>query len=285
MKGIAKKIIIVCVVLLLLIPIIVDVVKNRSLKEIKYSEYSDVMSGTARFGFALVYVGEVNDDVNKEIKSIIDKHTQSDYAVSGYYINAKELSKEELTSLTNSASSTSAYVFISNGEVIKTITDKLDSKTLNKYVDEYTVYTNNKLNGISKDLSYYKTLKSAKAYKKLVEEKKLVTMAVFGRDSCFYCNQFKPVYNTVAEEYNLDIYYFDSDSYDSTEYTKIMNMGLIIPASCSDTQKEVELSQGFGTPLTLFTKNGKVIDCISGYVGKKELISKLETVGMIKTNK
>ena len=285
MKGIAKKLIIVFVVLLLLVPIIVDVVKNKSLKEIKYSEYNTVLGDTARFGFALVYVGEENKDVNKTIKSVIDKHTPSDYAVNGYYINSKELKTEELTALIGDATKESAYIFISNGEVIKIVTDKLDSKKLDKYVDEYTVYTGEKLNGISEDLTNYKILKNAKAYKKLVEDKKLVTMAVFGRDSCFYCNQFKPVYNTVAEEYKLNIYYFDSDSYDKNEYASIMKMGLMIPASCSDTQSEVPLSQGFGTPLTLFTKNGKVIDCISGYVGKRELISKLETVGMIKSNK
>ncbi len=285
MKGIAKKIIIVFVILLLLVPIIVDVVKNKSLKELEYSEYNSALEDTARFGFALVYVGEENEKINKEIKSIISEHLPSDYSVNGYYMNAKDLKAEELTSLTQDASKKSAYIFISNGEVIKTITEKLDAKTLKKYVDEYTVYTGDKLNGISEDMANYKVLKTAKAYKKLVDDKKLVTMAVFGRDSCFYCNQFKPVYNTVAEEYNLDIYYFDSDSYNKDEYASIMKMGLMIPASCSDTQKEVELSQGFATPLTLFTKNGKVIDCISGYVGKKELISKLETVGMIKSNK
>lgn len=284
MKGIAKKLIIVGVVLLLLVPIIVDVVKNKSLKELKYSEYDTVLNDTTRFGFALVYVGEENEDINKAIKSTIDKHQPSEYGVNGYYINSKDMTAEELTSLTQDATKKSAYIFMSNGEVIKIITDKLDAKTLNKYVDEYTVYTGEKLNGISEDLSHYKVLKNAKSYKKLVEDKK-VTMAVFGRDTCFYCNQFKPVYNTVAEEYNLNIYYFDSDSYDTNEYASIMKMGLMIPASCSDTQKEAELSSGFGTPLTLFTKNGKVIDCISGYVGKRELIAKLETVGMIKSDK
>ena len=47
-------------------------------------------------------------------------------------------------------------------------------------------------------------------------------MAVFGRNTCFYCNKFKPVYNAVAEKYDLDIYYFDSDNYDSKEYSKII---------------------------------------------------------------
>ena len=131
----------------------------------------------------------------------------------------------------------------------------------------------------------YKIAEDAEEYSKLVKQKKKVTMAVFGRDTCFYCNQFKVVYNRVAEEYNLDnIYYFDSSTYDSVEYNKIMDLGLKIPASCNDG-KEIELQPGFGTPLTLFTKNGKVIDCIDGYVNRQNLITKLQTVGMIEAEK
>ena len=35
-------------------------------------------------------------------------------------------------------------------------------------------------------------------------------------------------------------------------------------------------------PLTLFTKNGKVTGCISGYVDSEKLESKLKEVGMLK---
>jgi thioredoxin-related protein len=139
------------------------------------------------------------------------------------------------------------------------------------------------MNGISEDITYYKVAEDAETYEKLVNKKKTITMAVFGRDNCFYCNQFKAVYNTVAEEYNLDIYYFDSLSYDEDEYQKIMDLGLKIPASCTDGDEDALLSDGFSTPVTLFTKNGKVIDCISGYTNKATLITKLETVGMIKS--
>ena len=120
-----------------------------------------------------------------------------------------------------------------------------------------------------------------KEYKKVVDSKK-VTMSVFGYDGCGYCVMYKPVYNDVASEYKLDIYYFNSDTYDSTEYSKIRNSGLKIPKACNNQGKDIALSEPFGTPLTLFTKNGKVIDCISGYVEKETLVAKLKTVGMIK---
>ena len=148
---------------------------------------------------------------------------------------------------------------------------------LDKYVSLYTA------SGVSKDLIKYKVAKNAKEYLNLVKEKK-ITMAVFGRTNCYYCQQFMPVFNTVAGEYKLNIYYFDSLKFDEKEYNKIMSAGLKIPATCSESGKEAKLEAGFGTPLTIFTKNGKVVDCISGYNSKKDLIEKLKTVGMIKNN-
>ena len=66
----------------------------------------------------------------------------------------------------------------------------------------------------------------------------------------------------------------------------VIIVGLLTITGCSKnntaTEKETKLEPGFGTPLTLFTKKGKVIDCINGYVNKETLVSKLETVGMIK---
>ena len=107
-------------------------------------------------------------------------------------------------------------------------------------------------------------------------------MHVFGRNTCYYCNIFKPVYNEVAAENKLDIYYYDSDSFNSDEYSKILNSGINIPAECTSSKEETPLSSGFGTPLTLYFKNGKVVGCISGYVNKEKLETKLKSVGMMK---
>ena len=127
----------------------------------------------------------------------------------------------------------------------------------------------------------YKTVSTYEEYKQIVDSDKIV-MAVFGRNSCSWCNKFKPIYNEVAEEENVDIYYFDSDSFDEDEYQKIRNMGLKIPAECTSDQTEKDLSDNFGTPLSLFTQNGETIGCIGGYVDKTELLAKLKEIGMIK---
>ena len=56
---------------------------------------------------------------------------------------------------------------------------------------------------------------------------------------------------------------------------------LKILAKCNREGEEQSLSEGFGTPLTLFTAKGETIDCIGGYVDKDELLTKLKEVGMI----
>ena len=131
-----------------------------------------------------------------------------------------------------------------------------------------------------KEVVNYKTVSTYEEYKKIVDSDE-ITMAVFGRNSCTWCNKYKPVYDEVAGEYNVNIYYFDSDSFNKDEYKKIRNMGLKILASCNSEGVEKDLSDDFGTPLTLFTQKGETIDCIGGYVDKDALVDKLKSVGMI----
>ena len=159
------------------------------------------------------------------------------------------------------------------GKIVKVIessnTEYLEGQ-INKYVN----------NEIPEEEIAYKTVETYKEFSALYKGKKMV-MHVFGRNTCYYCNIFKPVYNDLAAENNLDVYYYDSDSFDSTEYNKILNSGVKIPAECASSGEETPLSSGFGTPLTIFTKKGKVIDCISGYTDRSGLISTLKSVKMI----
>ena len=69
--------------------------------------------------------------------------------------------------------------------------------------------------------------------------------------------------------------------YSKISYSKIINMDLTVPAKCNTEGVEFKMYEGFGTPLTIFTKNGKVIDCISGYVNRNSLIEKLKNNNLI----
>lgn len=267
----------VIIALIMLFPIFKDMNENRLLKAIKITDLEKTVSSTSSYKYAVIYVDssekETIKDSKKELKQIVDKFKTDEKEVKAYYIDSTELTDGDFSSL-GLKKSKAGYVFVSNGEILNSADVNIEKKQLKNLVELYTA------SGISKDLIKYKVAKNAKEYLNLVEGKK-VTMAVFGRTNCYYCQQFLPVYNTVASDYKLDIYYFDSLTYDEGEYDKIMSAGLKIPAACSESGKEAKLESGFGTPLTLFTKKGKVVDCISGYTNKQNLLTKLKKVGLI----
>lgn len=284
MKGkMAKLSIILLIIVALMIPIFMDVISNTVLETIEYSQLSETISATSSYEFKLIYVApssaENIKETKKEVKDTVSSFTSvtDESKLVAVYMDYDALTAGEKNAVFGNSNEKTAYMFVTNGELLETKTGSMSTSELSKYTSLYSG------NGMSSDLTSYKVPENAEAYKKLVDRKKTVTMAVFGRETCFYCNQFKIVYNNVAKEKNLDIYYFDSDSYNSDEYNKVMDLGLKIPASCSSTKKEIDLQPGFGTPLTLFTKNGKVIDCIDGYVTKSTLLTKLETVGMLES--
>ncbi len=281
-ENVIKVVAVVLVVLLMFSPIIYEKTIGNKIKTLKYSDLEKKVAETQGYGYVMMYVASDSDEVKQSRKDIKEynetlKDANGQKTLVSYYIDYDKLSDSEKDTIFGTSEEKTAYMFYVNGELLTTQYGEKNMNELQQYISAYSSNT------LSPNLKNYKVVEDAEAYKKLVKNKKEVTMAVFGRDTCFYCNQFKVVYNQVAGDENIDIYYFDSDNYDKDEYSKIMDMGLKIPASCSDTGKEVDLQPGFGTPLTLFTKNGKVIDCINGYINKSTLLTKLQTVGMIET--
>lgn len=275
MKGKIKSwIIAIGIIVILMIPIIVNFINS---KRISIKSFDDFYNNITKTAFSLVYFGDTKmDDYENYKKSLLEVRKKFDIDV--YTIDIKKLTSEELSKLVainNEFKNENVYAIIRDGELIYVSSDRHDKEYLEKLINKY--YNNI----IPEDEVAYKTVSTYKEYMAIANSKK-ITMAVLGRNSCGWCNKFKPIYNEVAAEYNLDIYYFDSDAFNSTEYNKILNSGLTIPAKCSSTKTEVPLSNGFGTPLTIFTQNGKTIDCISGYTNKTGLISILKEVGLIK---
>ena len=275
MKGKLKSwIIAIIIIIILLIPIVVDYYNNKTIKVVSYDKYQSLVSGN---DFALVYLGDVNDKSYTSTKETLIKMQQN------FEINVKSLDntklsseeKEELSSVNENLTKDYVYAFIKDKQVVYATAEDLTQTQLEKLINKY-------YNNIIPDEEItYKTVDSYDDFMKVVKSNKVV-MSVFGRNTCSWCNKFKPIYNEVAAENKLDIYYLDSDSMDSTEHSKILSSGLKIPGTCTESGEEQPLSSSFGTPLTLFTKKGKVIGCISGYVAKDGLLSKLKSVGMLK---
>lgn len=265
----------VLIVIILLIPIIVNFVNGHNVTNYNYTEYKEAV--TKAQNLTLFYFGHTGADFYDKIKeTLINLKNETKIEVAS--VNIDELTGEEIDSLVETNKlfeEGDVYVFAVNNEVRLITKDVVNESNINKYVDKYV---NNKIDDSE---VAYKTVSTYKAFMKVVDSKE-PAMIVLGRNTCSWCNKFKPIYNEVAAENKANIYYIDSDSFDSTEYSKILKSDLTIPASCTSTGKEQSLSEGFGTPLTLLTKKGKVTGCISGFTNKTNLIKKLQSVGNIK---
>ena len=275
MKDKVRNLVVICVIVIaVLLPIIIPFIRSGAVSVKNYNYFSDKLSNTT---FSLVYFGSTDKDEYKPYKTIL-KNLKKEYKIDTYTVDVTKLSETErktLTNLNEELKNQNVFAIVRDGEIIYANSNQITEEELSAVINKWG-------NGIIPENEVaYKTVSTYKEYMALVNGKKIV-MAVFGRNSCSWCNRFKPIYNEVASEHNLDIYYFDSDSFDTTEYSKILNSDLKIPAKCTDTGEAQKLSDGFGTPLTLITKEGKVINCISGYVNKTRLTSILKESGMIK---
>lgn len=257
------------IIVILMLPIVISYINSKKVNVKTIDEFKSLVPKST---MDLFYFGDLESDNYSNVKEML-LDIRSENNIDVYSVDSKE-NTEYLVSISSEFENGSAFVVAKEGEIFKVFNKDTSKEEISKKISNY-------INNIvpESDIAY-KTVSTFKEYMTLVNSKK-ITMAVFGRNSCSWCNKFKPVYNEVAQEYNIDIYYFDSDSFNSNEYSKILNSGLTIPEKCTKTQKDELLSSGFGTPLTLFTSNGKSIGCIGGYVNKTVLISELKEIGLV----
>lgn len=124
-------------------------------------------------------------------------------------------------------------------------------------------------------------ISSYREFDELAQREDEHTFFVMGRKGCHYCELYQPVLKEVAALYKIEIVYVDMAALSSDDYNKVLHAPLKIPAKCSKTGEETDLSYGFGTPLTLFVNNYTTYDCIRGYKDKTNLIASLKEVGYI----
>lgn len=275
-RTLRSWIIAIVIIIILLIPIYVDYYKNNRIENLKtYSSYTELLN---KNGFAVIYVGKDVDTKVDTLKNLKKEFNTSETSAEFKTIDNSNVSDDDKTSFEkeNIDVAKTSWIILNEKEVVYQSSEDLSETQLETLINKYLNHI------IPEEEISYKTVSTYDEYMKVIKSKNVI-MTVFGRNSCYWCNKFKPVYNEVAKEQGVDIYYIDSDSFDKDEYNKILNSGLNIPAKCTeDKEKDLPLSSGFGTPLTIFTKKGKEVDCIGGYVNKASLESKLKSVGMIK---
>lgn len=100
-----------------------------------------------------------------------------------------------------------------------------------------------------------------------LEEK--YTIAVIAQTTCSYCEMYKPVIESIQSKYeDLNIYWFHTDELSNADYSTLSGTYDI-----SDTFK--------GTPYTMLTYHGVLVDYISGYVDEDTLVQFLIDNGVI----
>lgn len=85
---------------------------------------------------------------------------------------------------------------------------------------------------------------------------------------CVHCQEYKPKLKKIAEEYNIIIYYTNTDSFTKEQYEKFKK----------------EFSFDGGTPTTIFFKRGEektTANRIEGNVKIEKIINKLKNNGFI----
>ena len=92
-------------------------------------------------------------------------------------------------------------------------------------------------------------------------------IVLFSQTTCTHCAAFKPKLEKVANEFNIKIYYLETDLLDK------------------DTYDELKKSFSFsGTPTTVFIINGEektAATRINGDVSREKIINKLKSNGFI----
>ena len=85
---------------------------------------------------------------------------------------------------------------------------------------------------------------------------------------CIHCQEYKPKLKKIAEEYNIIIYYTNTDSFTKEQYEEFKKT----------------FSFDGGTPTTIFFKNGEektTANRIEGNVKTDKIINKLKNNGLI----
>lgn len=97
---------------------------------------------------------------------------------------------------------------------------------------------------------------------KINNEETFLVMIV--NDGCSYCEMFIPVMTEVATEYNIPVYSLNLADLTGDEYNSLSNSNSYLKR------------KQWGTPTTLLMQGKTVIDSISGYKEKENVVSFIE---------
>lgn len=96
------------------------------------------------------------------------------------------------------------------------------------------------------------------------------SIILFARNGCDWCSKYKPVIYKISSEYELPIYYVNTQKMTQDEYDSVV---FDSPYATSEG--------GFGTPLTLIVGNNEELGYIDGYEDYNKVIEVFKNSGVI----
>lgn len=133
---------------------------------------------------------------------------------------------------------------------------------------------------VSNEKNISKTMKihsiSFKEYQDKIKEDQF-TIILIGRDNCSHCADYKPLVNQVANQYNLDVWYLNTDSLEKDEYIYLHDH-----VSVLKDKYDSEGNPGIPTPATVIYRNGYELDSVLGDVKDKGFKNLLVKSGVVK---
>ena len=256
-----NKYIYIVVIGLILAILIFAFYKSLTIKKVSLNNINDVLGEKT---YSLFYVGDITKEEKKKLKELREKNDL------------------KLYELTDSRDDVVTYIkSVENVEIIEgNIYLLFDTKNYLGYIDNtknVDEYVKKYLYGyIPVNERMYSTI-TVSQYSQLYNSKDK-TIAVFGDDSCSYCERLESVINSIAINKEYDINYFNQSRMTQEEYDELLNMNIKIPASCNAMDKEQTMAEGYAKPMTIVTKKGKVIGCIKGYYDYNTYIAKLKDI-------
>ncbi len=237
---------------------------------IKNIPFSSIEETLKKEDLAIVYFGELTEEKEEMAKKVI-----GDRKIKLYTSNA---TIEELNSMlvvnTITVDNNDIYVLFINADPVGYVVGNASRVIFKETVDELfydEIPTSKIAYVVPKSKDFIKKVKSNK-----------YTIAVYGMNDCIHCTKYLPVINKIAKDYDIEINYFNKNTYDNDQYNEIMALDLKIPAKCTMNDKDTTMLSGFPKPMTIITKNGKLVDCIKGNVKESVVLEMLEKYKIIK---
>jgi len=95
--------------------------------------------------------------------------------------------------------------------------------------------------------------------------KKIVLMA---RHTCQYCQVAEPIIQKIAKDYNLDIYYLNTEQVNTEDQERLLSSNELFQS-------------GFGTPFIVVVQNEKIINYVDGLTDTKHYLQFLKDSKLI----